>query len=467
MSGAGDAEALHAQGIELHRLGRHAEACGLIEQAVAIDPASIRYRNNLGVIRRALRDHAGAQAAFEAALLRAPGNAGLYANLGRTLFDQRRFDEAAGMLRKALLYDPADRDAQHDLARALLPLGELAAALDLLRRLVASDTGRTEWVNSFGVALALDGDREGARAAFEHALQLDPDYAEAHVNRAHLLLLEGDLAEGLREHEWRLQGPEYTRHYAGPRWQGEPLHGRRILLWAEQGLGDALQFLRYAPLVAGRGGRVTVQCGAALHRLAAGVSGVSAVAEHVPDDGYDVQIPLMSLPLVFDGVLEASVPYLPVPPSSPLPGTAARRVGIVWAGNPRHSRDRERSRPLAEFSPLAAVPDLALYSLQKGSAAAQSATFPLIDLGPSLADMYDTAAALAALDLLIAVDTSVAHLAGALGRPVWVLLPRMPDWRWGLEADTTRWYRTMRLFREDGMGWPALFSRVAQALARL
>ncbi|MGE4219043.1 MAG: tetratricopeptide repeat protein, partial [Alphaproteobacteria bacterium] len=453
MSGSAEAEALHAQGIESHRLGRHAEACDLIERAVALDPDSIRYRNNLGVVRRALRDHDGACSAFEDALLRDPTNAGLYANLGRTLFDQRRFDEAAGMLRKALLYDPADREAQHDLARALLPLGELNAALDLLRRLVASDTGRTEWVNSFGVALVLAGDREGGRAAFEHVLALDPDYAEAHVNLAHLLLLEGDLIEGFREHEWRLRGPDYTRRYTGPRWQGEPLLGRRILLWAEQGLGDALQFLRYAPMVAARGGRVTVQCGAALHRLAAGVPGVSAVAEHVPDDGYELQIPLMSLPLVFDAAPASQVPYLPVPEAMSLPGGAARRrVGLVWAGNPRHSRDRERSRALAEFAPLAGIPGVALYSLQKGPAAAQKAAFPVVDLGASLSDMYDTASALAALDLLIAVDTSVAHLAGALGRPVWLLLPHMPDWRWGLGTETTPWYPTMRLFREDGSG---------------
>ena len=468
MPEAFDAEALHARGVELHRTGQHADACRLIEQAILLDPSKVRYRNNLGVVRRAMRDYDGAAAAFEAALTIDPANSGCFANLGRTLFDRRRFEEAAAMFRKALLYDPEDNEARHDLARALLPLGDTRTALDLLRRIVAADMSRADHVNSFGVALSLDGDLNGARAAFLHALSLRPDYAEAHVNLAHLLMLEGDYERGFAEHEWRLRGADYTRAYAGPRWRGEPLAGRRILLWAEQGLGDTIQFLRYAPLVAGRGGRVILQCDASLHRLADRISGVSEVAAHVPENAYDVQSPLMSLPIVFEGTVPSDVSYLHAPPEMALSNAiSGRRVGIVWAGNPRHARDRERSRALAEFAALARIQGVVLYSLQKGEAAAQcgAAGFPITDLGSGLADMNDTAAALEALDLLVTVDTSVAHLAGALGRPVWVLLPRVPDWRWGLRGETTRWYPTMRLFREDGEGWPALMARVAAALA--
>jgi hypothetical protein len=297
-------------------------------------------------------------------------------------------------------------------------------------------------------------------------------------------LLKGDFERGLLHHEWRWHVRDLRmggRRMEKPAWRGEPLNGARILLHAEQGSGDTLQFLRYAPLVAARGGRVTIEVAAELKRLAMSLKGVEQViglGEALP--AFDQHCPLLSLPLAFGttmATIPGEIPYLAAPEPllaewrARLAASAAPRVGLIWAGRPEHRRDRDRSIALAALAPLADT-GATFYSLQKGPAAAQAKGPPagmvLHDLGAALGDFADTAAAMSALDLVITVDTSPAHLAGAIGKPVWLLLTHAPDWRWFLEREDSPWYPTARLFRQTTRGdWAPVIARVAAELRRL
>ena len=263
-----------------------------------------------------------------------------------------------------------------------------------------------------------------------------------------------------------------AREFAQPLWDGGEIAGQKILLWAEQGLGDALQFMRYAPLVADRGAKVIIECNELLQRLAAGVEGVVVVVGRNEAQDFDVHLPLLSLPRIFQtelSTIPAHVPYLPVPTPMALESGDNKKVGLVWTGNPNHANDRNRRRPLEEFAPLAAVNGMSFFALQKGVAGSQvaPAELEMTSLGEQLEDFYDTASALACLDLLICVDTSVAHLAGGLGRPVWLILPDAADWRWLRDRDDSPWYPTMKLFRQDKSGsWQIVFEAIRDELTK-
>ena len=293
----------------------------------------------------------------------------------------------------------------------------------------------------------------------------------------------GRFEQGWPGYEWRWKCKEFGSlpPFHPPLWDGSPLDGRTILVHAEQGLGDTLQFIRYAPLVHQRGGRVILVCQPPLIGLltrSPGVERLVAQGEALPD--YDVHVPLMSLPGLLGTTLEsvpADVPYLDAEPQlveawrHRLGSYPGFKVGIVWQGNPKFRLDRRRSIPLAQFAPLARVPGVHLFSLQKGPGAEQLAAvtdrFPVTDLGRRLDDFMDTAAVLKNLDLVISVDTAIAHLAGALGIPVWVALPFVPDWRWLMDREDSPWYPTMRLFRQARPGqWEDVFQRIAEALQR-
>jgi hypothetical protein len=293
-----------------------------------------------------------------------------------------------------------------------------------------------------------------------------------------LLLLLGDFAAGLRSYEVRWGGSVPEHGYVQPQWTGQPPNGARILLHAEQGLGDTLQFLRYVPMVQAAGGSVVLSVQRAVSRLARELPGVVQIltpGDAIPD--VEWQCPLMSLPLVMGTTLEtipARVPYLSVPEEAldkaavlAWPKTGLR-VGLVWAGNAKHTRDRYRSMRLSEFAPILQMEGIHFFSLQMGPEAEQlqDVTAPITDLRSSIEDMADTAALIANLDLVIAVDTSVAHLAGALGKQVWLLLPLSPDWRWLLDREDSPWYPGMRLFRQSSLNdWESVVERVRLALA--
>jgi len=300
------------------------------------------------------------------------------------------------------------------------------------------------------------------------------------------LLVRGDFLQGWEEYEWRWKTKDAAfpeRNFAQPQWDGSPLEGRTLLLHAEQGLGDAIQFIRYLPLVAQNGGNIVLECQPELQRLFQRMAPdlpVLAMGQALP--AFDVHCPLMSLSRVFStdlGNIPQTVPYLHADAAEAalwgerLAGLGSSlKVALVWAGNPTNKNDRKRSLKLASLAPLAEVPGVRFISLQKGDATAEARTLPagvaLIDVAEDLKDFADTAALLANLDLVISVDTAVVHLAGAMGRPVWTLLPFAPDWRWLLGRADSPWYPTMRLFRQPAIGdWDAVIAEVREQLQLL
>ena len=323
-----------------------------------------------------------------------------------------------------------------------------------------------------------------ALAACERAIALKPEFPVARSNRAMMLLLKGEFAKAWAEYEWRLQRGDIAppRGLSQPQWKGEDPAGLAILIHAEQGVGDSIHFIRYAPLLAARGARVIVECQpelVALFRTVEGVERVLAAGETLP--AFDRHVPMMSLPFAFHTTLDAipaRVPYLRADETR-VKAWAERvareggrmKVGVAWAGKPSHKDDHLRSLRLSAFAPLAEAKGVSFYSLQKSEAAAQAKDPPpgmaLIDLTDEIKDFADTAALLVNLDLVIAVDTAVIHLGGALARPVWTLLHFVPDWRWMLDREDSPWYPTMRLFRQPAPGdWPAVLHRVAEELVR-
>lgn len=448
------------------------DAAQSIRAALEIDPNDARFHVANGQICALLHRYEEAETAFEQALSIDPSSADAYTNLGAMQFDFGRYEEAEFTLRKALIYHPHHSPAAVQLGRTLLRLYRVEEAVSLFHAILQFAPNDVSAQLNIGIGCTLLGDLDSAREAFEAALRTNPHSIEAHVNYAHLLLLQGDFERGYREHEWRLKKTDYRdlSAFSSPLWNGEDLTDQTILLWGEQGLGDIIQFVRFAPLVAQSAKRVIVECHPLLHRLVAGIPGVDEVADVRAANAYDIHLPLMSLPL-WGGTenIPNDVPYLTPPPSisvdPALSQCSGLRVGLIWAGNPNHARDRERSRALREFAPLARRTDATFFALQKGPAAAQSSPdeMAIIDLGHSFSDLADTAAAMKELDLVISIDSAPAHLAGALGIPVWVLLTRIPDWRWGLERGDSDWYPSMRLFREEN-GWGDLFEIVATAL---
>jgi hypothetical protein len=384
-------------------------------------------------------------------------NADAHLLLGTALFGS---DPRAGLahFERAHGLRPSDATARHCLSLGHVALG-------------AASSAREEWA--------------AAIASYRTAIAVEPDHAAAHFSLAIELLRQGAFDEGWREYEWRWRWGGFgdrPRGFAAPQWTGDALRGARVLLHAEQGLGDAIQFLRYVPRVAEQGGRVVLEVPRPLVRLAAALPGVDqVVARGDALPSVDRQCPLMSLPLAFGTTTEtipSTGPYLDAgtaagggTPGGAV-GTRAVRVGLVWAGSPAHQRDERRSMPLSWFAPMMADPRFTWYSLQKGPHATDLHVCPegvrLVDLGSRIGDFADSAACAAGLDLIISVDTSVAHLAGALGKPVWILVPKPSDWRWMTGRSDSPWYPTARLFRQHEPGdWAPVLEDVRRALADL
>jgi tetratricopeptide (TPR) repeat protein len=336
------------------------------------------------------------------------------------------------------------------------------------------------------VALEHFGDWAGSLAAFEATLECDPEHVDARWNRALALLRRGDVEQGFRDYEWRFRRrAPAPRACAQPVWDGRPLAGERLLVWAEQGLGDMLQFLRFVPELAARGARVMLEVPPSLCGLAQRLPGVDSV--HVQGDSppdFEKHVALMSLPFVLGKRADELAPAGPYLRADPAEATNARRrlrprgskaerelaVGLVWAAGPALRNAGERSPGLAALRDLFEVPAVRWFSLQKGAGRDELArgapASSFVDLDDAIADFDDTAAIVENLDLVVTCDTSVAHLAGALGKPTWVLLPSTPDWRYGLGDDSTPWYPGMRLFRQTARGdWRGVCARVRNALA--
>ena len=339
--------------------------------------------------------------------------------------------------------------------------------------------------NNLGATLQKQCEFDEAMAGYDRAIELKPDYAEAHFNRSLLLLLTGNFKEGWPEYEWRLRKKDnYCLNIQQPRWDGSPLNGRNILVHAEQGYGDAIQFARYLPLVKAKGGNVILECRKVLTRLLKGVAGVDKISEPLSDKSqniqFDLHVPLLSLPGIFNTTLDtipSDVPYIKPDPelvsqwNVKLGRNGDFKIGIVWAGSKTYKNNLSRSCLLSDFVSLAKIPGVTFCSLQKESASKEAHNPPggmkITNLDKGLNDFADTAAVIANLDLVISVDTAVVHLAGAIGKPVWTLLPFAPDWRWLLNRDDSPWYPSMRLFRQTKPNdWDGVFEQVKDALLK-
>ena len=396
-----------------------------------------------------------------------------------------RAEAAAGHLEKAITRLPGSADLQNLLGVALKELQRLDDAGAAYGRAIDINPGHVEAHVNLGAALHDLCRLKEAQESFRRALDIDPGYAAAHENLGITLLLDGQFKDGWAEYAWRSGQNVYLsgdRVLDRPFWDGGLFDGKTLLLFAGQGLGDAIQFFRYLPMVANKGGDVILQCPAPLIRLfeaAPAAKDIQLVTE-IGDAPFDLQAPLHGLPGLFATTLDtipADVPTLRPPGEPPLAlvleSSGGLKVGLVWAGDPKHKTVTNRSLGFERFTPLLDMEGIDFYSLQVGerggdirnNQALGGLEGKITDLGKSLNDFADTAAAVGQLDLVITVDTSVAHLAGALGAPVWTLLPWVPDWRWLLDRDDSPWYPTMRLFRQPAAGdWDAVIGEVGTAL---
>ncbi|MGD0461132.1 MAG: tetratricopeptide repeat-containing glycosyltransferase family protein [Tepidisphaeraceae bacterium] len=469
-------------GLAHHRAGRLHEAEDIYRQILAEQPDYADALHLLGSLAAQIGHHDAAIDLLKKAIQLNPNFAAYHGNLGAVYMKLSRLDEAEAALQRALQLDPSLPDAYYNLGGTLTEKGDFDRALSTLHRGLALHPNWPQMYNSIGVTLRICAKYDEAIASYRRAVSIQPDYAEGHWNLGLTLLLVGDFAAGWTQYEWRKKMPDVVRprNFTPPEWTGEKLDGKTILLHAEQGFGDTLQFIRYVPLVVERGGRVIVECPPELATVLRGVEGIQEIfvqGQTLPS--FDTHRSIMSLPLTFGATAQtipAKVPYLAVPADRIAAwrqrlGDAPLGVGLVWAGGPQYSDDSRRSMRLEHFAPLAAVKSARFHLLQKGPAASQAATPPpgmdLVNWAADLHDFVETAALITNLDLVISVDTSVAHLAGALGKPVWVLLPFVPDWRWMLNRDDSPWYPTMRLFRQPAAGdWATPIAQVVQALHR-
>ena len=431
---------------------------------------------------------AEAEARYRQALAADPEDAEALTNLGVTLQLRGRPDQAEACYRRALELRPDQPEGHNNLGVALQALDRLDEAIACFERALALRPAYQDALNGLGVALQARGRLDQAVACYRRALELHPDHGETHANLATTLLQAGDLEAGFRELEWRwrVRGrSDRLPNLPQPLWTGGDLSGKTLLVLPEQGAGDTLQFVRYLrrlkPATGAR--RVVLLAPDALSRLLAGVEGVDrmVVAGDAPPE-FDCFVPLLSLPHRLGvtsaasgpGFLADAIPYLRVPESevaarrqriAHLPG---RKIGLVWHGNPNQGNNRKRSLPGQVWALLGRRPGISWFSLQPGPSADEArllAQAGAIDLAPHLTDWSETAAWIAALDLVITVDTGVANLAGALGKPAWVLLCYAPDWRWHLGCDRTPWYPALRLFRQPEPGdWAAVLEAVIAEL---
>ncbi len=477
-------QARAALGDALRAAGRPTEAEAPLRARLALAPADPQAALELAAALGEAGRPADALALLPAAVARAPASPAAHLNHATALRQLGRHDEAKAAYRRALALAPDGRDALGSLGSLLALEGRLAEAEVLQRRALGPDV--VSAYNDLAITLSDAGRPHEALALLDLAYALDPDDPETRQHRAFVLLGLGRLPEGWAEYEHRVrtsQGRGDRRGFAQPQWAGEPLAGRTILLHAEQGLGDTVQCCRFLPPVAARaaaeGGRVLLEVQPPLVRLLQGVPGTAAVlarGEALPP--FDLHCPLLSLPSALGTTLETIPPpaALAPPPDvlarwrARLPADGTRRLGVVWAGNPRHVQDRRRSVPFAALAPLWDVPGVRWHALQVGPRAADLAGAPpgvVEDLSPDLADMAETAAALLCLDAVVTPDTAVAHLAGSLGVPTLLLLPHAADWRWLRGRADSPWYPALRLLRQARpLDWAPALREAAALLAR-
>jgi len=516
------APTLHKLGIKAHRDGNFEQALTLIARALALESQNAQYYYNFGNICASLGDSQAAINAYRRAIHLKPDYIKAYSSLGFALKDQMRFGEAFDLFDQILKIVPTEPSIYHGRGQVLSALGQHEKAIEDFDRAISLKPDKAIFYNSLGITFGMVDDQPAAIKAFEQALnlqpdlaeavnnlgtamleqgefekaleyfnraiQIRPDYGEARFNRAAIQLLKGNFEQGWRDYEGRLQQTAWKRNHSCPerisRWDGSAFNGQRLYVHNEQGLGDTLQFIRYLPLVKERGGTVILETSELLREFFQDLKYVDEFVCQGSNNStavdHDICVHLLSLPGIFKTTMEtipASIPYV-VADSIKVSNWREKlnsrdfKVGLAWAGNPSHKKDRSRSIELGRFGALAKIPGLRLYGLQKGDAALQAEKMTDIieirNLGEAFNDFSDTAALIANLDLVVSVDTAVAHLAGAMGKPIWLMIPYVPDWRWMLNRDDSPWYPTMRLFRQTEKGnWDSVLRRVATELGVL
>ena len=443
-------------GNALGRLGKWAEAVEAYRSAVTLNPRYADAYNNLGIALAKAGLDREAIAAYGKAIEIDPRHANAYFNMGKLSARLNELHTAIALFEMATVFDPNHAYVYHELGAAQEKLGQLERAATSYRWSMQLDPTRTVRENLASL-LALLGDPAGIEQ-LEELVREAPLDAESHWNLGIGLLLHGRFKEGWKEFEWRTEIPRFRKQhhrFEQPRWQGESLEGRTILLFGEQGHGDTLQFLRYIPLVAARGGRIVLEVPPLLCSLLQGFPGVAecvGLGDAKPE--FSTYASLMSLPHLL-GSQAIPPPIAPLGlkrEAADLPLSGKLKIGLSWAGSPKNKRDRLRSIPLAQWNPLARIEGVAFTSLQMGPKSTgpedSMHLFNFVEDCAGLADFAELAAVVAKLDLVITVDTAVAHLAGTMGKPVWILLNHAVNWRWGLRGTSTDWYPSARLFRQ-------------------
>ncbi|HTV29782.1 MAG TPA: tetratricopeptide repeat protein [Xanthobacteraceae bacterium] len=473
----------------LMALGRHAEALAVCERAIAYNSRHAVAHYNRGVVLTRLDRRAEAVSSFDAAIALNPRYVDALLNRGNLLEQLGRLSEALASAECLIALNPGHGSAWNNRGNVLLRLGRHDEAIASYEKAISLDPAYGECFYNYGNALVEVGRVADALFYYEKALALRPDHPDIPFNEGLARLLLGDLKRGLQRYEGRFEKTEQAplrRKFKAPYWEGGDLAGKTILLHAEQGHGDTIQFVRYAPLLAHMGATVLLEVQESLKPLLAGVEGVAQVfgrdergrSEPLPD--VDCQQYLISLAHIFGTELHsipAAVPYIRAPAErlqvwrERLLPRQGLRVGLTWSGNPEVKTDTRRSIGLPALTPLASVPGVQLVSLHREVRAEHAQAlraFPhMVHLGGELRDFADTAAIISELDLVISSDTAVAHLAGAMGKPLWLLLMFAADWRWLLDRDDSPWYPTAKLYRQPRIGdWASVVKRVRADLAQ-
>ena len=504
------ADSSHLLGLVEYQYGNYVKAIEHIQQAVLISPEQPVFLNNLGNVLKEIGELDRSVQAYQQALEVAPDDAEIHNNLGVTLKEMGELDRSVQAYQQALEINPQYAEAHNNLGNVLKEMDRLDESIHAYQQALKINPQFVEGYYNIGVffqeqrkvkesaqayqkAIQIQPDyveahinlgvvlREQVRLkesiqAHQKAIQIQPDYEEAHINLAITFLLQGQLTAGWREFEWRRSR---KRDFKRPLWDGTPLNGKSILIYAEQGFGDTIQFVRYIDLLPDANTIIIVVCQPELKTLFKSINRIDTLVtkgEDIPDS--DVHVPLLSLPYMFNTTLDtipARIPYLYLNPEADsvfhLDDSHDLKIGIVWAGRPTHANDNNRSIDLKWFKCLLDIRNCEFFSLQVGERREDikqhGCHHTIKDLGEQFTDFHHTASAILQLDLVISVDTAVAHLAGALGKAVWTLLPFVPDWRWMLDRSDSPWYPSMTLFRQKETGdWRPVFEQLRLALTR-
>lgn len=478
-----NADLLHHSGVSAYQNGDLKTALEFVLKAIKINCNVPKYYNTFGVILAQAGREQAAIKAYQKAIALNNNYGEAYSNLGNCLQKQNKYSESLGYYAKATTLNPDYAESYNNLAAALYKLGNFKAAIENCRKAIKLKGNYAEAYNTLAAALQAEQRFDEATECYDKTVKYAPEYAEAYYSRGMLYLCHGEFAKGWDDYQWRLKTKKtkVTLRYDKPWWQGESFQGKTLLVQSEQGFGDSIQFVRYLPMAKDRGGTVILAEKSELIGSFQSLEGIDDLVDlRELIDGavkYDLYIPLLNLPAIFDTKIDnipARIPYLSAEASKIVYWhdkikTDAFKIGIAWSGNPEHANDHNRSCALKYFTRLAKIKDIKLFSLQKGPGTEQINNWPenleLINLGQKFEDFTDTAAAIENMDLTISVDTSVAHLAGAMGKATWLLIPYESDWRWMLEREDSPWYPTIRLFRQKQHGnWDDVFQSATEQL---